>query len=226
MQSCIGRVNVPLCCSLIEWSSWYGCPRMYNNPNKSGRDTFKCPQGLRAVAFTCRSELFHLEWQLLGSESRKASAMLSGGSGQCKGAEWVLHQCKGIYWVAILYLACRQLRFSLCSGAVTKTLTVVVFLYYPLSLALWNILCLMPLAQSPAVLSGDVPLVSCLSCCILLRGALLVQGFWLLQPLLSRVCLHCTLGQPVLGYVHCGIVCLASQTSNWVNAFWDGLSGL
>ena len=57
-----------------------------------------------------------------------------------------------------LTTSCRQLRFSLYSGAVTtKALTVVVFLYYPLSLALWNILCLMPLALSPAMLSGGVP---------------------------------------------------------------------
>ena len=41
----------------------------------------------------------------------------------------------------------RKLRFSLYSGAVTtKAFTMAVFLYYPLSLALWSILCLMPLA--------------------------------------------------------------------------------
>ena len=40
---------------------------------------------------------------------------------------------------------CRQLRFSLYSGAVmTKVLAIVVFLYYSSSLALWSILCLMP----------------------------------------------------------------------------------
>ena len=46
-----------------------------------------------------------------------------------------------------LLLACRQLRFSLYSTAVTtKALTIVVFLYYSLSLALWSIyaLCLLP----------------------------------------------------------------------------------
>ena len=57
------------------------------------------------------------------------------------------YPCKGIICLIFLHLACRQLRFSLYSEAVTtKALTNVVFLYYPLSLALWSILCLMPLA--------------------------------------------------------------------------------
>ena len=47
----------------------------------------------------------------------------------------------------LLLLPCRQLRFSLYSGVVTtKVLTIIVLLYYSLSLALWGILCLMPLA--------------------------------------------------------------------------------
>ena len=41
--------------------------------------------------------------------------------------------CKSIDWLVILHLACRQLRSSLYSRAVTtKALTMVVFLYYPL----------------------------------------------------------------------------------------------
>ena len=47
----------------------------------------------------------------------------------------------------LFLLACRQLRFSLYSGAVTtKAFPIVVFLYYSVSLVLWSILCLMPLA--------------------------------------------------------------------------------
>ena len=66
---------------------------------------------------------------------------------KCKGEDCVLHQCKGMGWLVTLHLACRQLRFFLYSGAVTtKPLAMVVFLYYPLSLALWSFLCLMPLA--------------------------------------------------------------------------------
>ena len=72
------------------------------------------------------------------------------------GAEWFFCTYVRVYiWWVILYLTCRQLRFSPYSGAVTtKVLTMVVFLYYPLSLALWSILCLIPLAQSAAVLTG------------------------------------------------------------------------
>ena len=60
----------------------------------------------------------------------------------------VTYTCVRVYiGVSIIYLMCRQLRFSLYSGTITtKALTMVVFLYYPLSLALWSILCLMPLA--------------------------------------------------------------------------------
>ena len=48
---------------------------------------------------------------------------------------------------AFLITSCRQLRFSLYSGAVTtKAVATVVFLYYSFSQALWSILCLMPLA--------------------------------------------------------------------------------
>ena len=97
--------------------------------------------------------------------------------------------------LGILYLACRQLRFSLYSRAVTtKALTVVVLLL--LSLVSGSVEYPMPYASC---------LVSCsvvwrcslqlsLSLGTLHDGALLVQGFGLLQPLLSRVFLHCTLG--------------------------------
>ena len=45
--------------------------------------------------------------------------------------------------------------------------------------------------QSPAVLSGGV-IAAQLVLSTLLNGALLVPGFGLLQPLLSRVFSHCT----------------------------------
>ena len=54
-----------------------------------------------------------------------------------------------------------------------------------------------------------------LSLGILLIGALLVQGFGVLQPLLSG-CLE----------LHPGIAGLASQASYWADALWDSLSGL
>ena len=102
--------------------------------------------------------------------------------------------------LGILYLVCRQLRFSLCSGAVTtKALTMVVFLYYPLSLALWCILCLMHLAYSPAVLSGGV---LCSSACPLV--------ICLMQLSLSEDLGFCKL-------FYLGYCC---------TALWDGMSGL
>ena len=33
-------------------------------------------------------------------------------------------------------------------------------------------------------------------------------------------------GIACLGYVHCGIVCLASHASDWAGALWYGLTGL
>ena len=64
-----------------------------------------------------------------------------------------------------------------------------------------------------------------LSSGILLIGALLVQGFWALQPLLSGV--FCIAPwDSFLGYVHHGIACLPSQASDWAGALWDSLSGL
>ena len=39
-------------------------------------------------------------------------------------------------------------------------------------------------------------------------------------------CLVLHRGMACMGYVHYGIGCLASQTSNWADALWDSLSGL
>ena len=114
---------------------------------------------------------------------------------------------------------CRQLRFSLYSGAVTtKVLAIVVFLYYHLVLALWSILCLMP---------------SCLVSC---SALLLVLLFSLKELCLSEDVGLCSLFYPVhicialwdslYGLLHTGIACLASQAPDWAVAFWDGLSGL
>ena len=59
----------------------------------------------------------------------------------------------------------------------------------------------------------------------LMNGALLVCYFGLLQPLLFRM--FCIAHwDSLLGYVHCGIACLASQASYLSGALWDGLSGL
>ena len=60
----------------------------------------------------------------------------------------IIFGCAKVWFVWLcLHLACRQLRFSLYSAAVTtKALTLIVFLYYPLPLALLSILCLIPLA--------------------------------------------------------------------------------
>ena len=100
----------------------------------------------------------------------------------------------------------------------------VVLLYYPLSLALWNSSCLMPLAWGPAVLSGGDP---CSSVC---PGMLFLKELCLSKDLgfcslfyLGCFALHS--GIACLGYVHSGIACLASKASDWAIAFWDGLSG-
>ena len=76
----------------------------------------------------------------------------------------------------------------------TKVLAMVAFLYYPLSVALWSILCFMPLALSPAVLSGGVLCSSAYAQVLSLVELCLSKDFGLLQPLLFRVFLHCTLG--------------------------------
>ena len=137
----------------------------------------------------------------------------------------MLHLCKGICWVVIIH-CCRQLRFSLYSGAVTtKVLAIVVFLYYLLVLALWSILCFMPSC-----------LVSCsvVGCCS--AHPLLVLLFSLKEVCLSQDLGFCNLFYPVhicialwdslSVLVHSGIGCLASQAPDWAVAFWDGLSGL
>ena len=88
----------------------------------------------------------------------------------------------------ILYLACRQLRFSLYSGAVTtRVLVMVAFLYYPLSSCSVEY----PMPYASCLVSCSVvwrcSLQTCLSWCSLLNAAQLVHGFELLQSLLSRV---------------------------------------
>ena len=91
-----------------------------------------------------------------------------------------------------LYLAVRQLRFSLYSGAVTsKALTMVAFLL--LSLVSGSVEYPMPYASCSSLLQCCLEMFS-LSLGTLLNGALLVRGFGLLQALLSRVFSHCTLG--------------------------------
>ena len=116
-------------------------------------------------------------------------------------------QCKGMYWVFVLCLVYRQLRFSLYSGnSYNKVLTLVVFLYYPSSLALWSILCFMPLAQSPAVLSGDDSAAQPVLVALLIAAQLvLMHSFqrssaclkiWAFAAPFIQDLSHCTLGQP------------------------------
>ena len=118
------------------------------------------------------------------------------------------------------YCCCRQLRFSLYSGAViTKALAVVVPLYYPLVSG--SLECPMPLAWH----------CGCILCCVSLPFNLTWS-----QLCLSKVLGFCSLFYSVpfcnapwdslFGFMHSGIVCLASQAPDWTVAFWDGLSGL
>ena len=81
---------------------------------------------------TCRV-LFHCEISHHGTSVKEQN--------------WLFCTSVKVYIGGLLLLTCRQLKFSLCSGAVTtKVLAIVVVLYYPLSLVLWSILCIMPLA--------------------------------------------------------------------------------
>ena len=92
----------------------------------------------------------------------------------------------------------QQLRFSLYSGAVmTKALAVVVSLYY--LLVSGSVEYPMPYASclrccGVVALLCQLVLQLSLSSCVLLKGALLVQSFGLLQPLLFSAYLQCTLG--------------------------------
>ena len=148
--------------------------------------------------------------------------------------------CKGADIVVWLYLCSKvvgwQLRFSLCSGAVTtKALVMVVALYFPLV---------------PDSVEYPMPYASCLGWCgVWLCSACLVAPIILLcfssacPPVFSlkELCLSKVLGFCSLFYlVHShdalwgslsrrmpsGISCLASQVPDWAVAFWDGLSGL
>ena len=114
---------------------------------------------------------------------------------------------------------CRQLRFSLYSGAVTtEALAVVVFLYYLLILALWSVLCLMP--SLPSLLQCCWVLLSWSSAClvVLLKGALLVWGFGLLQCLFYWVHIHIALWQSLSGLVHSGIA-LSGFPGPWLGSY-------
>ena len=101
--------------------------------------------------------------------------------------------------LGILYLVCRQLKFSLFSGAVTtKALAVVVFLLlslvsgsmeYPMPYASCLVSCSVVWRCSCSSACLDVLSLEdlWLSPCYLFNAAQLVQRFGLLQPLLSGV---------------------------------------
>ena len=128
--------------------------------------------------------------------------------------------------VGISCKRCRQLRFSLCSGAVTtKALAIVVFL-------------LLFLVSSSVEYS--MVYASCLSSCRVVWSSSVQSAYphvlCLMQLTLSEDLGFCSLLYSVhictvlwdslSGLVYSGLACLASQAPDWAVAFWDGLSGL
>ena len=108
----------------------------------------------------------------------------------------------------------RQLRFSLYSGAVTtKVLTIVVFLYYPLVLTLWSILCLMP---------------SCLFFCSVV-GCCSAYPLLVLLFSLKELCLPCSSDCSALLQLSLSEdlgFCSLFYLVHICTALWDSLSGL
>ena len=143
--------------------------------------------------------------------------------------------CKGVRWDDVFsLLACRQLRFSLYSRAViTKVLAIVVFLYYSLSLGLW---------EYPMPYASCLATSSIIQCCssgqliLSLRSSPCPVVLCLMQLSLSGDLGFCSLfylvhictalWDSLSGLVDSGIACLASQAPDWTVVFWDSLSGL
>ena len=138
--------------------------------------------------------------------------------------------------VLILCSCCRQLRFSLCSGAVTTRTWF--SCYTLLAVVPSSMRYLMPNACQLASCSSGMSYYASCSCSYVLTfpmslssatpyffsaeaffsaGALLplfIQGVFSLNP-----------GIACSDYVHPGIACLVFWASNWVGAFWGSLSG-
>ena len=138
----------------------------------------------------------------------------------------LLYQYKGICCVVALYLAVRQLSFSLYIEAVTtKVLTMVV----PLLLSLVSCSVEYPMPYASCLVSCSV--VWRYSCSSAYRVVLCLMQLSLSPDLgfcssFYLGCFHIAPWDNLSGLCALWEACLASQTSDWAGALWDGLSGL
>ena len=129
--------------------------------------------------------------------------------------------------ISLLLLACRQLRFSLCSGSVTTKGAAygcfpLLFLVsgsveYPMSYASCLTSCSVVGSCSSSYFACPVVL-----CLMQLSLSVDLSFCSLFYPI--HICTE--LWDSLSGLVHSGIACLASQAPDWAAAFWDGLYGL
>ena len=176
-----------LCISLRSQGQGQNSEKMFTTDQESQHQMQQCHQESHSSAL------------------EKHHAMNPMKSLSCKGANSVEYSCRGadiVVWLCLCpSVVGWQLRFSLCSGAVS-TKGIDYGCNSLLSSCPWLCgvsysLCLLPrVVWSVALLciSCSLDFLLSLSSCVLLKGTLLVQGFGLLQSLLSSAFSWYTLG--------------------------------